>query len=74
MGDVTKEPFALGSLSLIVMMDPSQLPKRGELWQSRRTDKQGEGGRQFVEEQQPPWVPSAALLKRSQLQRKVARD
>lgn len=46
----------------------------GEWLQSRRTDKQGEGGRQFVKEQQPSRVPSARFMKCSQFQRKVAQE
>lgn len=46
----------------------------GEWLQSRRTDKKGEGGRQFAKEQQPSRVPSAGFMKCSQFQRKVAQE
>lgn len=46
----------------------------GKLFQARRVDKQGGGGRKFFEGQQPPWVPSARFLKCSQFQRKIAQE
>lgn len=72
-GGVTEELFAFSSFSLIVMKEPSHFTV-GKLFQGRRVDKQGGGGRQFSKEQQPPWVPSARFLKCSQFQRKIAQE
>lgn len=68
-GGITKELFAFRSFSL-AMKEASPLPQS----QSRRTDRQEEGGRQFVKEQQPSWLPLAHLLKCRQFQRKVVQD